>query len=84
MVKFYSLTFSMAHDVVCIRQHKLMAKGEKKWSGKKLAVEGTKMYFKNYSSLIPPIVKSIISEGKKPKYCQVRFMASVYLYYMNV
>ncbi|XP_064604614.1 terminal uridylyltransferase 4-like isoform X2 [Liolophura sinensis] len=39
MVKFYSLTFSMAHDVVCIRQHKLMAKGEKKWSGKKLAVE---------------------------------------------
>lgn len=39
MLAFYSLTFDSSLNIVCIRQHKILPRAEKKWNAKRLAIE---------------------------------------------
>ena len=40
VLRYFSLGFDTAMYVVCLRQHKMLARAEKKWNSKKLAIEG--------------------------------------------
>ena len=40
LLKFYCLTFNNVSHVICIRQKDILTRAEKKWSSKKLAIEG--------------------------------------------
>lgn len=39
MLAFYSLMFDSSLNIVCIRQHKILPRAEKKWNAKRLAIE---------------------------------------------
>jgi hypothetical protein len=51
MLKFYSVDFDMNNHVVCLRTKKIVTRDEKKWSYKKLAIEGMSKIFIPYVAI---------------------------------
>lgn len=37
---FYGVEFNLAEHIICVRNHKLVSRSEKKWKSKRVALEG--------------------------------------------